>query len=270
MKKVVFALSGIVCSIALISCKENPQPSSVIIDKEIAPGDSLEVVEELPQDLALAETAETRETFLYVTAVSGLSLREHNNLQSKKLGKIPYGTRVKVIQAEPLRTMDVEGIPGGMDKIQYNHKEGYAFNGYLSRYFPPEPDITVKGYAEELRQLYPEVIYTELKGGTASQPSVTQTLNLPNATWHEAYFIAQRLFDFPKEFEFPGKEGKAEQIVMDKKPKRDRWMSQMEIKRTETDLSEIRYVYKSKKFDSQVTIKKVGAVMKLSRTETSK
>ena len=269
MKKVVFALTGIVCSVALISCKEN-QPSSVIIDKQIAPGDSLEVVEEPPQDLALAETTETKETYLYVTAVSGLSLREHNNLQSKKLGKIPYGTRVKVIQAEPLQTMDVEGIPGGMDKIQYNHKEGYAFNGYLSRYFPPERDITVKGYGDELRKMYPEVLYVELKGGTASSPTVTETLNLPNATWHEAFFIAQRLFDFPKEFEFPGKDGKAEEVIKDSKPKRDRWMSQMEVKRTHSDLTEIRYVYKSKKFDSEVTIKKIGAIMKLSRTETSK
>ena len=191
-------------------------------------------------------------------------------MQSKKLGKIPYGTRVKVIQAEPLQTMDVDGIPGGMDKIQYNHKQGYAFNGYLSRYFPPERDITVKGYAEELRETFPEVLYVNLKGGTASAPTVTETLNLPNANWHEAFFIAQRLFDFPKEFEFPDKKGKAEEIILDKKPKRDRWMSQLEIKRSETDLIEIRYVYKSKKFDSEVVIKKIGAIMKLSRTETSK
>jgi len=270
MKKVVFALAGIVCSIALISCKETPEPSSVIVDKDHAPGDSLELVEAPPQDLALAETTEAKETYLYVTAISGLSLRAHNNLQSNRVGKIPYGTRVKVIEAEPLVTMDVAGIPGGMDKIQYNHKEGYAFNGYLSRYFPPERDITVKGYAEELRELYPEVIYLELKGGTASEPTVTQTLNLPNATWHEAFFIAQRLFDFPKEFEFPGKQGKAEEVIKDKKPKRDKWMSQMEIQRTKSDLSKIRYIYKSKKFDSDVTIQKVGAVMKLSRTEKSK
>lgn len=270
MKKVVFALLGMACSISLFSCKENPQPNSILIEKDNAQGDVLLVEDPEPEDLALAHPSELRETYLYVTAISGLSLREHNNLQSKKLGKIPYGTRVKVIQAEPLQTMNVAGIPGGMDKIQYNHKQGYAFNGYLSRYFPPERDINTKAYAQELKEFFPEIIYLEHKGGTASAPTTTQTLSLPNATWHEAFFIAQRLYDFPEEFEFPDKKGKTRQVIQDKNPKRDRWTSQLEISRNKTDLTQIAYVYSSKKYDSKVTIERVGNVLKLSRIETSK
>ncbi|MEZ4778017.1 MAG: hypothetical protein R2786_01375 [Flavobacteriaceae bacterium] len=53
--------------------------------------------------------------------------------------------------------------------MAFNHKEGFAFNGYLSKYFPPERDISVKGYASELQKQFPEVVFTEtVDRGTTS------------------------------------------------------------------------------------------------------
>jgi hypothetical protein len=262
MKKVAFILSAVVFTSVFFSCK-NETPVTVT--------DPITV--EASNDIAMADLLEDTTTdtqYLYVTATSGLSLREYGNLNSDKLAKMPYGTRVTVVEAEPNNTMTVGGIKGGMDQIRFNHKEGFAFNGYLSKYFPPERDITVKGYGEELKQLFPEVTYTESVGGTVSNPINAETISLPNAAWHEAYFMAQRLFDFPKEFTFPNPKGKDSEIVFDGKPKKGIWVSQLEVKRSYNELQKIEYVYGSKKFDSKVRIEKEGDVMKISKTEALK
>ena len=47
--------------------------------------------------------------------------------------------------------MKVGDIVGGMNEVEYNHKKGFAFNGYLSRYFPPEIGISFEKYGEELK-----------------------------------------------------------------------------------------------------------------------
>ena len=47
--------------------------------------------------------------------------------------------------------MIVGDIVGGMNEVEYNHKKGFAFNGYLSKYFPPEKRISAKRYSEELK-----------------------------------------------------------------------------------------------------------------------
>ena len=116
--------------------------------------------------------------------------------------------------------MNVSGIKGGMNEIEYNQKKGFAFNGYLSKFFPPERDSKAKGYAEELEVFFPRVVYSESVAGTASKPINTESLVLPTTQWHEAFFVAQQLFDFPKEFSFPNPKGKDEQVLKDSKPKK--------------------------------------------------
>ncbi|MBT8262650.1 MAG: SH3 domain-containing protein [Bacteroidia bacterium] len=267
MKKVVFALAAIVLSTVIISCK-NEAESTVLQENQ-----EQENTLENPDDLALADVnleTTTGGDYLYVTASSGLSLREFGNLQSNKLAKMPYGTKVKVIKAEDNVTMTVSGIKGGMDEIEFNHKKGFAFNGYLSKYFPPELNITVKDYTAELQKFFPDVTYTELKGGTASNPENTETILLPDAEWHEAFYIAQRLFDFPKEFEFPNPNGKTAETIFDGKPKKGIWTSQLEVARNDEGLEKITYVYSSKQFDAQVSIEKDEKGMKISRIEKIK
>ena len=264
MKKVVLLIAAVVLTTPFFSCKE----------KEVdgTSNTKTEVLETLPsEEIALLTSSEKiLDQYRYVTAPSGLSLREFNNLQSEKLAKMPYGTKVKVIAAEGKSTMNLSGIRGAMDKVAFNHKEGFAFNGYLSKYFPPERDITVKGYASELQKQFPEVIFTEILSGTASNPITTETLLLPNIPWHEAFGTAQRLFDFPSEFEFPNPKGKDEEVIFDGKPKKGIWISQLEISRKENELQKIEYLYTSQKFSSKVTIEKEGDAMKISRIEEVK
>lgn len=257
MKTVKILSLALIFSIAFISCKnvEDPTPETKITSEK---------------DLAIADTTPEKtslESYLYVTASTGLSLREYANLQSEKLAVMPYGTRVKVLTAEKNPTMAIGGIKGGMDEIEFNHKKGFAFNGFLSKFFPPERDISAKGYAEELKIDFPNVIFNETTGGTASKPTNTETLILPTSQWHDAYFIAQQLFKLPKEFEFPNQKGKDLQIIKEKKFKKERWTSELQITRKKDAFSKIEYFYKNKGFSKLVTITKEGSTMRISKTE---
>ena len=142
MKKVVFVFIAVLLTTLAISCKTDSSEKNPL---------ELNDTEIIAEDLALGNSAEINSLqYMYVTAPSGLSLREFDNLQSEKLARMPYGTKVKIVNAEINPTMTVDGIRGGMHQIEYNHKKGYAFNGYLSKYFPPELNISAKGYASEL------------------------------------------------------------------------------------------------------------------------
>ena len=253
MKKVV--LITIVATILFVSCKNESTTNT----------SDLETV----NDLALADTSieEITPEYLYVTAYSGLSLREFNNLKSEKLAKMPYGTKVKVLTSEKNLTMNIGGIKGGMNEIAFNHKKGFAFNGYLSKFFPPEKDSKAKGYAEDLKTLFPKVLFTETTAGTASKPTNTETLILPTTQWHEAFFVAQRLFDFPKDFEFPNPKGKDVQIYKDKKPVKNVWVSELRVNRKDNALEKIEYVYASKGFGYNVILTLEGETMKIEKTE---
>tara|TARA_R110002124_G_scaffold17532_3_gene73270 strand:+ start:132610 stop:133392 length:783 start_codon:yes stop_codon:yes gene_type:complete len=257
MKRVVFSILAV--SVLLVSCNnksENDQTTDLQTDNSA-------------NDLAIADTSNENvsDTYLYVTAVSGLSLREHNNLNSEKLGRMPYGTKIRVIASEEKPTMTVGGIKGAMDQVEYNHKTGYAFNGYLSKFFPPEKDAKPKYYAEELKTFFPKVSYSESVGGTASKPINTQTLLLPTQQWHEAFFVAQQLYDFPKELQFPNAKGKDEQIIKDSKPKKDVWTSELRVNREDNSLQKIEYHYLTKGFGYTVSITPEGEMMKLEKTE---
>jgi len=264
MRKVVFITAACLLTLAFTSCKESSE--------KLVEENSETIIE--TTDLALAEAIEVnnnpKETYVYVTAPSGLSLRQYNNLQSEKLGKMPYGTKVRIIEAEGKKTMTIGGIAGAMDEVAFNHKTGFAFNGYLSKYFPPEKDMTPKGYAETLQKEFPEVVYTETKEGTASAPSTIQTLIIPEITWHEAFMNAKKIFGVPNEFEFPNPKGKAQETIFDGKPKKGIWVSQLEVSRQDNLLTKIEYVYKSKKFDQTLTISEENGQIQIMHTEKVK
>jgi hypothetical protein len=253
MKKVV--LSMFVATLIFGSCKNESSKAE--------PNVSL-------NDIALAETIveEVAPQYLYVTASSGLSLREYNNLKSNRVATMPYGTKVKVITQEKNLTMNVGGLEGGMNEVEFNQKKGFAFNGYLSKFFPPEIGVKAKGYAEELQTYFPQVGYIESSGGSASKPSNSTTLLLPAALWQEAFFIAKQLFDIPKEFNFPSPKGKNKQVIQFTKSKDKGWKNQLEVTRKDNQLKKIEFLYESQDFDKTISIQKEGTNMKILEIET--
>lgn len=223
------------------------------------------------ENLAIAKTTNEEDSsnkdYLFVTAATGLSLRAHANLQSEKLAVMPYGTRVKVITPEKNNTMKIGAINGGMDEIEFNHKKGFAFNGYLSSYFPPEKGITARGYAEELMEVYTDIEFKESNGGTVSKPSNTETFILPNAQWHEVYYMAQQLYRIPNEFSFPSEKGKEKTVLKEKKNTKNSWTSELHIIRKEDHLEKIEYYYKNKRFTKTIILTRNENAMVLSKTE---
>lgn len=245
----VFAVLGFS---ALFSCK-----SEVKNDED----NQTVVTDSIPQQT----TPET----MYVTAVSGLTLREHPNLQSAKLAVMPLGTKVKIINAEGSTTMNVGGIDGAMDEIEYNNKKGFAFNGFMAKFFPPGENAVAKNYAEELKKDFPSVEYSESTGGTASKPTKTETLLLPTDKWHEAFFMAQQLFNIPRAFAFPNPKGSNHETQQNGNKKKNDFISELQISRDANQLQKITYNYKTDGFGYVVTISKDSKGMKIEKVEVA-
>ena len=260
--KILKILSLALVSIALfLSCKNEENPSTKnIINSE----DDIAIIDLITDD------KNTEIDYLYVTSTSGLSLREYANLQSKKLAIMPYGTKVKIISSELKPTMKVGEISGGMDHIEFNHKKGFAFNGYLSQYFPPEKGISAKKYGEELLLLFPTVNYSETISGTASNPINTEILALPEMQWHKAFYMAQQLFNIPKEFLFPSLKGTDKEVVLGGELKKESRVSELQITRKNELLSKIKYKYKYKGFTKIVSIYKEGGKIIIENVEEIK
>ncbi|HET8802966.1 MAG TPA: SH3 domain-containing protein [Aequorivita sp.] len=212
---------------------------------------------------------ETAPESMYVSAVSGLTLRAFPNLQSEKLAVMPLGTKVKILNAEGKTTMNVGGIDGAMDEVEYNNKKGFAFNGFMSKFSPPDQDASAKNYAEELKKDFPSVNYSEATGGTASKPTKTETLILPTDKWHEAFFTAQQLFNIPKNFAFPNPKGSNSETQQNGNKKKTDFLSELQITRNENELQKIVYNFKTEGFGYVVTIAKEAGGMKLEKVEVA-
>jgi hypothetical protein len=76
---------------------------------------------------------------MYVAAKSGLSIREKPDAAAKVLDKIPYGTKITLIQdTAELKSITTEGIVGYWQKVKYNNKTGYILDSYLFPWSPPK------------------------------------------------------------------------------------------------------------------------------------
>lgn len=88
----------------------------------------------------------------YVAAKSGLSLREKPDASSKLLEKIPYSTKIAIIQTEEeWIPVSLEGINGYWRKVKYNNKTGYVADCYLFNQPPPKTTVKdLRGYFAQL------------------------------------------------------------------------------------------------------------------------
>ncbi len=252
MKTVAFSILVLAGFTFLFSCKNDVKTS-----------------EETRTVVADSIPAETAPDAMFVSAVSGLTLREFPNLQSTKLAVMPLGTKVKIVNAEGKTTMNVGGIDGAMDEVEYNNKKGFAFSGFMSKFSPPRQDASAKNYAEELKKDFPKVNYSEATGGTASKPTKTEILVLPTDKWHEAFFTAQQLFAIPKAFAFPNPKGSNNETQQNGEKKKTDFISELQISRNDNELQKIVYNYKTTGFGYVVTISKDYGGMKLEKTEVA-
>ncbi|GEQ84971.1 hypothetical protein ULMS_04790 [Patiriisocius marinistellae] len=252
MKNTTFTFA-LLALIILSACKNNKEQTA-------------QISEENMEDIVEEANKKQNSDYLYVTATSGLSLREFDNLNSEKLAVMPYGTKLKLKLIEENETMNVGGIKGGMHQVEYNNKTGYAFNGYLSEFFPPEKNAKAEFYIDDLKATHPQATFTETVGGTASNPTNTETVLLPTKKWHEAFYIAQKLYDIPLAFSFPNPKGRDAQTV--KNPKKPDYMfsSELNVEREANLLKTIKYTQAGEGYGSSVTITAEGDMMKIEWT----
>ncbi|HEV7781973.1 MAG TPA: SH3 domain-containing protein [Chitinophagaceae bacterium] len=76
---------------------------------------------------------------MYVAAKTGLSMRDKPEASAKVLEKIPYGTKIAIIQVdEELKSIVTEAIEGYWQKVKFNNKTGYILDSYLFPWPPPK------------------------------------------------------------------------------------------------------------------------------------
>ncbi|MEP6700918.1 MAG: SH3 domain-containing protein [Bacteroidota bacterium] len=88
----------------------------------------------------------------YVAAKTGLSIRDKADVNGKVLDKIPYGTKITLLDNnEELNTIRTEGLLGYWRKVKYNNKTGYIIDSYLFPSAPPKASVKdMRGYLAQM------------------------------------------------------------------------------------------------------------------------
>ncbi len=71
----------------------------------------------------------------YVSAESGLSLRDQPDVNAKMLSKLPYGQAIGILEETNIKLVVLdngEKVSGEWVKVESRNHTGYVFNGYLS------------------------------------------------------------------------------------------------------------------------------------------
>lgn len=165
---------------------------------------------------------------LFVHAPSGLKLRPAPN-SNDALATLPYGAKLKVVQNKSTANpKEVDGLKGYWAKVEFEGKQGFIFDGYLS--FLPTPKAgcnNVKDYckdfftstSKELLQsvscdneimdentinLYSykgrQIVYTLNQGYEWGG----ETLSIENISIEEGYLLSKVLFkaDFDRSYDY--------------------------------------------------------------------
>ena len=91
---------------------------------------------------------------LNVLATSGMNLRDAP--KGAVLQKIPYGARIKTLQAKSTTNPEtIEGIQGNWVKVEYNGATGFLFDGFLSTL--PAPELSNHDLFEYLKQNFTRI-----------------------------------------------------------------------------------------------------------------
>ena len=154
---------------------------------------------------------------LNVLATSGMNLRDAP--KGNVLKKIPYGSRIKTLQAKNTANPEtVDGIKGNWVKVEYNGATGFLFDGFLSTL--PAPELNGRNlltYAErsfgKISVLFP-INYIENTEGAAVLSTqlfftgrdtmvyysdqyyegLTELLSIPNISLEEGYLLVRAAF----------------------------------------------------------------------------
>ena len=207
---------------------------------------------------------------LYVTAGSGLSLRQGTNLKSKKILTIPYGSQIRHLSSPEHTTMTVAGIKGDMIQVEYQGAKGFVFSGYLSTLAPPLEEETVEEYAKRLSTPENSIPVSKTKNPKGDVFGLTTSIELPAKSWTEAYQLAQTLFDIPKSIVVDLTNNSSDALANPKKRAKTK-LDEVVISRDDQNLIKtITYSYALRDYNRTVTVTQNGENYLVIESEISK
>lgn len=205
----------------------------------------------------------------YITAGSGLSLREASNLNSRKILTIPYGGEVRHISTPEHTSMTVDGITGNMVEVSYQGAKGFVFSGYLSTLSPPLENETVQEYAKRLSTPEKPINVSKIKNTKGDEFGLTTTIELPAKSWGEAFSLARGLFDIPKGIKVD-LTNTAKSLVINKNKREKTKTDELIVMRDDQNiLQNITYTYLMRDYKRTVTITKKYTLFSISEVEVS-
>jgi len=103
--------------------------------------------------VSIQSSAQLMGGMMYVAAKTGLSIREKPEANAAVLDKIPYGTKITLLEfGEEKKSIVTEGMLGYWQKVKYNNKTGYIVDTYLFPWAPPKL-TTIKEMKNYLAQV---------------------------------------------------------------------------------------------------------------------
>lgn len=210
------------------------------------------------------------ETYYYVNASSGLSLRSGTNLTSKKILTLPYGAQVQFVSAPPHTQMIVSGTTGEMIEVNYQGATGFAFNGYLTSLAPPQNNESIEAYSKRISTPQRPVFIKKEVNEKGKDYGMTTSIDIPAKGWNEVYKIAQQLFQLPKSINPDFTTQKTTTTILNKN-KRDRTqIDELTIKAQENgSIENLTYSYNLRDYKRKVIISKSKDGFSITEEETS-
>ena len=128
---------------------------------------------------------------MYVAAKTGLSIRENPETDAKVIDKIPYGTKITLLEyGEEKKSITTEGMQGYWQKVKYNNKTGYIIDSYLFPWAPPKLSTAkeMKNYLSQVTVPFGGKL--RIKSGTMNNIEeggwqLTKQLYKNGAEWHQ-------------------------------------------------------------------------------------
>ncbi len=155
--------------------------------------------------LAFGLNLSAQQTVQYVAIKTGLNIREKPDLSAKVLDKIPYATRVELLEStEETKPIQTEGLNGVWRKVKYNEKTGYIVDSYLFSWPPPKAGTkTIKEYIAAVSSAHgePLVISSNAAGDTEEAGyKITKQLYKNGSETHEysAYEYGSMTYFIPE------------------------------------------------------------------------
>lgn len=205
----------------------------------------------------------------YITAGSGLSLREASNLNSRKILTIPYGGEVSHISTPEHTSMTVDGITGNMIEVSYQGAKGFVFSGYLSTLSPPLESETIQEYAKRLSTPEKPIKVSKIKNAKGDQFGLTTSIELPTKSWGEAFSLARGLFDIPKGIQVDLTNTTKSRVINKNKREKTKTDELIVTRNDQNLLQNITYSYIMRDYNRTVTITKKDGLFSISEVEVS-